>query len=329
LILPLLGEWLSAVDRHVPGQLDRPTALVAPWSRADLDAVLAELQPIVDGRAPLRLVGWASREDAGRTLKRGALLHADIAAMHRSVDGYSLPSDGRSFVLVNDGQKVGARGGTVHWSFARRLLDLLPPDEDVLLWYRATAAFLQSWDEYSELEPHLKRARELFPRDAALLLYEGALHETYAEPRIQDLFEIPPPRYGRALTKLIGDAKGEWQQAADRFEKRRCLGEPLSPLMDYYASLLLGREEQTLGRREAAREAWARAVALYPGAQSPRLGLSQLARDEGDRASALGALELLNRPRGIEVDPWRTYSRGAHATGVDELFAEMRRRLAP
>jgi tetratricopeptide (TPR) repeat protein len=281
--------------------------------------------------------------------------------MHRSVDGYSLPSDGRSFVLVNDGQKVGARGGTVHWSFARRLLDLLPPDEDVLLWYRATAAFLQSWDEYSELEPHLKRARELFPRDAALLLYEGALHETYAEPRIQDLFEIPPPRYGRALTKLIGDAKGEWQQAADRFEKalevdpgltearirlahvrgmqrrheeaaielRRCLGEPLSPLMDYYASLLLGREEQTLGRREAAREAWARAVALYPGAQSPRLGLSQLARDEGDRASALGALELLNRPRGIEVDPWRTYSRGAHATGVDELFAEMRRRLAP
>jgi hypothetical protein len=367
-ISPTLEEWLSGVDRHVPGERDRVVALIAPWSGSELDAVLSEFKPFIQGRAPLARVGWASRADADRTLKRAAVLHADIAAMHRIADGYSLPSDGRPVVVGNDGQQVGGGGGTVHWGFGRRLLDLRPPDDEVRLWYRATAAFLQSWDEYSELEPHLRRGRELFPRDPVLLLYEGALHEAYAEPRIQNLYDARAPSDPRLLptpaatqVKPIDDPKAEWRAAGARFEKalsidpgltaarirlahvrgvedrhedaatelRRCVGEPLSPLMQYYAWLLLGREERALGRRDAAREAFARAMALCPGAQSPRLGLSLLARDAGDRATALGALDLLSKRASMGVDPWWAYSRGASPAEADELFSEMRRELAP
>jgi hypothetical protein len=99
--------------------------------------------------------------------------------------------------------------------------------------------------------------------------------------------------------------------------------------MQYYALLLLGREEQTLGKRDAARGAFARAVALYPGAQSPRLGLSQLARDEGDRTTALGALDPLSKRSSMGGDPWWSYSRGASPAAADELFSEMRRKLVP
>ena len=57
-------------------------------------------------------------------------------------------------------------GGTIHWEFARRILDALPPaprDGDVRQWYRATAAWLQERNEYAEFQPHVARARYLFP----------------------------------------------------------------------------------------------------------------------------------------------------------------------
>ena len=87
----------------------------------------------------------------------------------------------------------------------------MPPDDDVRLWYRATAAFLQSWKEFSELEPHLEQARKRFPDDAVLLLYDGTLHEAYAEPRVQNLFK------GGRIRRPMDDAKGEWRKAAVRF----------------------------------------------------------------------------------------------------------------
>ncbi len=320
---------------------------VAAWSLRDLEDLLA--------KASTRLPSFAE----GALLKRAAVLHADIAALHRNTDGYSLPSDGRYLIVVNDGNRVGTRGGTIHWRFGRHILDRLPPDDDIRLWYRATCSFLQAWNEYSELEPHLERGRLLFPHDVVLLLYEGALHEAYAQPRIQKVFEAPAPG-GRWKMQPIGSAGEELKEAQRRFERaleidpaltearirlahvlgargrhkeaaaglRGAVERDLVAPMQYYAWLLLGREEQTLGQREAARRAFARALALYPGAQSPRLGLSQLARDEGDRAAALASLEpFRERPSKVE-DPWWSYAE-RHSPDVDQLFAEMYRRLAP
>ena len=339
-----LELWLSAVRGHVPGQSDRAVALIAPWTRRDLEAVLSEVRrlPPVDG--PL--------------LKRAAVLHADIAVLHRGYSGYSLPSDGQSVDFVEDGRVVSRASGTAHWGIGRRLLELLKPDDDVRLWYAATSACLQSWGEFSELEPHLGRARALFPRDGLLLLYEGSLRAAYAEPRFQNL--VNPRSPGTRRPPGVGDAKKEQQEAERRFEEalerdpdltearirlghvRGLLGrheEAAADLrsaveggpkgrMEYYAWLLLGREEEAVGRPEAARDAFARAMTLYPRAQSPRLGLSLLARAKGERAAARVALDLLSDEAPSGQDPWWSFHK-RHEPGVDELFAQMRSRLAP
>ena len=98
--------------------------------------------------------------------------------------------------------------------------------------------------------------------------------------------------------------------------------------MQYYAWLLLGREEEALGRPEAARAAFTRAMTLYPGAQSPRLGLSLLARAGGERATARSALEPLSNSVRRGEDPWWSFHK-RHSPDLDELFAQMWRRLAP
>ncbi len=73
----------------------------------------------------------------------------------------------------------------------------------------------------------------------------------------------------------------------------------------YLAELFLGREEEALGRRDEARRHYERAAELYPNAQSPRLALSRLARQTGDRASAQRALQTLASVSDVDrADPW-------------------------
>jgi tetratricopeptide (TPR) repeat protein len=340
-----LELWLSAVRGHAPGQADRAVALIAPWTRRDLDALLAE--------------GRSLPEFDGSLLKRAAVLHADIAVLHRTYSGYSLPSEDQSADLVEDGKVVGTQGGTVHWGFGRSVLELLKPDDDVRLWYTATSAFLQSWGEISELEPHLSRARAFFPRDGVLLLYEGTLHASYAEPRFQNL--VHPETGTYRLPQRVGYATEEQREAERRFRKalefdpdltearirlayvrgllgrheeaaadlRKAVGEPgLKGRMAYYAWLLLGREEEAIGRPGPAHDAFARALALYPRAQSPSLGLSLVARAGGEPAAALSALDLLGGGAPVGEDPWWTFNK-RHSPDVDELLTQMRRRLAP
>jgi tetratricopeptide (TPR) repeat protein len=339
-----LELWLSAVRGHVPGQADRAVDLIAPWTRRELYPLLAQARALPEFDGPLR--------------KRAAVLHADIAVLHRTYSGYSLPSDGPAVDFVEDGKIVSRRSGTVHWDIGRRLFEPAEADDDVRLWYTATCAFLQSWGELSELDTHLGRARALFPRDGVLLLYEGTLHEVYAEPSFQSLLHPEAGTY--RLPQHVGDSKEEQKEAERRFLKaleldpaltearirlayvrgllgrhgeaaadlRSALERGLEGRIAYDAWLLLGREEEAVGRSEPARDAFARAMKLYPGAQSPRLGLSLLARAEGDRAEARSALEQLSQKGPNGEDPWWSFDK-RHTPGVDELYAQMLRRLAP
>ena len=341
---PNLELWLSSVRGHVPGQADRAVALIAPWTRRELYPLLAEARSLPEFDGPLR--------------KRAAVLHADIAVLHRTYSGYSLPPDGPSADFVEDGKVVSKRSGTVHWEIGRRLLDLVEADDGVRLWYTATCAFLQSWGELSELDTHLSRARTLFPQDGVLLLYEGTLHEVYAEPSFQILLHPETGTY--RLPQHVGDSKEEQKEAERRFLKaleldpdltearirlayvrgllgrheeaaadlRRVVERGLEGRIAYDAWLLLGSEEEAVGRSEPARDAFARAMKLYPGAQSPLLGLSLLARAEGDRTAARSALEQLSQNGPNGEDPWWSFDK-RHTPGVDELYAQMLRRLAP
>jgi tetratricopeptide (TPR) repeat protein len=108
-------------------------------------------------------------------------------------------------------------------------------------------------------------------------------------------------------------------------ELDRALDRPLPDVMKYYALLYAGRAHHTLGHLDAARQAFEGAKALYPAAQSPWLGLSEVARDEGNRDAALVALRLLRAsPLSADrSDPLWVY-RQVHDPTYEELLEQLR-----
>jgi len=304
----------------------------------------------------------AQRGDANRVLKRGALLHADIA-MLAPVQSHAAanpsPADMQDLVfLYRDGRLQGVESAGIHWRLGRMLLDEVRPDpsrdEMVRLWYRSTSARLQSAHAFVYAIPHLDRARQLFPGDADLLLYSGSLHECMATPRVQAAALPTQPGFSSS----IRSARAELQQAESFFrqavksdptltearvrlgrvldllgrhqdgasELRRSASETEDALLLYYADLFLGQADLALGRLDEARSAFERAASWYPRAQSPRLALSQLARQVGDRAGALAAMEhVLDLPaaEGEREDPWWYYNE-VHVPDSDHLLDEMR-----
>jgi len=339
-----LAAWTGAVTTHTPGRDDAAVERLAQWTGSELSSMLRELRK--------------RGSDLNDLLKRGAVLHADIAILRRSAAGYALPVESESALVISDGEYIGRTGRTVHWTFGRQLLDAVRPspreDEDVRLWYRATSAFLQARHEYSELQPHLIRARAIFPLDAVLTLYAGTIHESYAEPRYQTaMLSIDPAlRVLQSVGAEREQAEALFRQALDldpalhearvrlgRVVGRRArheegvtelgkaLASPLPAQWEYYARLFLGQTQHTLGRRDGARAAFERAAALYPRAQSPRLAMSQLAREAGDLPAAIAALAVLTLPANTMArwDPWTEYT-SAHAPDVDELLTTLRSR---
>ena len=110
---------------------------------------------------------------------------------------------------------------------------------------------------------------------------------------------------GRVLSLL-----GRHRDAAE--ELRLASGLEMGPRLRYFCELFLGRAEEAMGNRAAARDRYERASALHPGAQSPLLALAFLSRRAGDRPGAQEAMrKVLALPvrRGDQADPWWTYSR--------------------
>jgi tetratricopeptide (TPR) repeat protein len=369
-----LDAWRAAIESHAPGRQDSAVTLVARWSRSDLEGVLEQLERTV------------AVSDQARLLRRAIVLHTDLLVLLRGPSGYDLPADeDRSVGLVADAIQMGVRRGTVQWEFVRRLVDRLheatsdraEADEFVRLWYRATAAFLESWEDWPESDAHLAAAKRLLGEDPVLLLYEGTIHEAYAGPAIQSLEapkELRPPEPVRFATGSIfsvpnlqrAAAKAVWvfqsadvetQEAARLFrqaiakdprlaEARVRLGHVLgmrgrpgeaagelqqgidlaaSPLLRYWGLVFLGREQRRLGNDREAADAFARASALYPDAQSPRIGLSQIAYDRGDRDGALRDFQAIFTARTDRDfgDPRLVYGH-THVPGADAWLAELR-----
>jgi hypothetical protein len=93
--------------------------------------------------------------------------------------------------------------------------------------------------------------------------------------------------------------------------------------------MFLGAAYEALGRYDSAKDSYGRAAALYPGAPSPRLALSQLALRGHDRAQALTAVLVALRPAahpGDSADPWWRYhvvQGRASASRFDELYRSL------
>src|SRR5439155_20188936 len=143
------------------------------------------------------------------------------------------------------------------------------------------------------------------------------------------------PNMGEAHLRL-GRVLGQQGHHADAAaELRQALALVDDDELRYYGQLFLGAEEEALGRFDAARAAFDTAAALFPSAQSPLIGLSELARRRGDRAGALAAIQkVFELPQAGDSgrdEPWWIYHT-AQARNADMLLDDLRapfRRSAP
>ncbi|MBZ5499997.1 MAG: tetratricopeptide repeat protein [Acidobacteriia bacterium] len=284
--LDKLEKWRTAIAQHSPGMLDEAVNTISRWSVSDLRGVVDQVKELARWvvESSSRATGsleqhWLGLTDdeiqngtANRVLKRGALLHTDIALL--ASDRWPPPLDyGTTEVMIIDGRTVGQTGG-VNWELARMLLDSVSPnpssDEMVRQWYVATTAYEQSLHQWGQAQTNLKRALAIFPSDASILFLDGVLHEVFAAPESQNA--LPPP----GVRFAIGSEKAELGQA------RWFLQQALNAAPGFSeAHLRLGRVMGLLGNHdEAAAELRKAAVALtdpqlqyYAGAvPRPRTG---------------------------------------------------------
>ena len=290
---------------------------------------LDDLQRRFYGNQPLR---------ANDVLRRGAAFHADI--------GIFVPGNLNRYPLVEDGGRKGWREGSSHWDVGRQLLDSIIPspgtDADALLWYRAVSAHLFRAGNLAELATHLNRARRVFPQNAELLFDSAHLHHELSSPPIQasvqqvrasdvsvavssrGLSSSAPSDFFARVWRLrlgmptlrvrLGHTLGELGRHTEAAAELR---NAIDAKPDTPAALLsqscfsAARKKRSEGRDEARRH-YEQAAELYPGAQSPRLALSRLARQTGDRASAQRAMPdslPLVDPPSISDPWWEFYSR--------------------
>ncbi len=230
------------------------------------------------------------------------------------------------------------------------------PTRRVRAWYQAAAAILQRNLRTGDVNWMLERARALFPSDALIWFYCGALHEMLATPELQMAMQS-----ARTTTSFKVNTSSEQQEIeraagflsraleiAPAFAEARLhrghvsglLGRHQSAVADlteaaaaftdktlqYYAALFLGREQDLLGDRNAAIESFKQAARLFPRAQSPLLAESELARRAGDSAGALAALERLLALPVNEMardNPWWWYN-ASHVEDADARLATWR-----
>jgi len=170
---PEVGRWQSAAATHEPGKVDEAAIDVGGWPHERIWGVAVPY--VVDETGET----W----DAA-ALKRGAMLHSDIAwlGLNRS------NLQGLQPVALNaDGQGLGGARTNGHLDVARTLLLAIRPDPardaDVRLWFRATSAWFFRHGMLGDLTHHLARAGTLFKgNDAVTELDRGALFEAQSAP---------------------------------------------------------------------------------------------------------------------------------------------------
>ena len=256
--LALVDTWITAVQRHVPGEVDDAMIVAAGWGDADLATIamyvhggqqLAARQDAVPAAVDLRVTvpgGLAPRAlvlsadeagalrglilragDGAALLQRATLLHGDVAMLgpSRIAPMTGPPPRGveRLRVQLGDGQQVLMDRLSAHWGMARALVDRLPRQADdwSRRWYRATTAFLQSKSQFDGL--HVTAGLRRFPDDPVLLFFSACEHEAFASPQIQALLQAAPAPRGM---RYVMQAAGPELAAAERLFRRALERDP-------------------------------------------------------------------------------------------------------
>ncbi len=122
------------------------------------------------------------------------------------------------------------------------------------------------------------------------------------------------------LAHSLGD-RGTHRQALVEIDES--LTKSLPRLLTYYALILKGREERSVGQTEHAREAFERALEVLPSSTVARWGLSEIAMASGDRGEAMRHLVAAPDGPDADQDPWFRIGLW-HEPGAQQLLDEMR-----
>jgi tetratricopeptide (TPR) repeat protein len=173
-------------------------------------------------------------------LKRGALLHADVAVAGAKAQSSPLlsidtglldrPGPGGLTLFMNDGQRLGLQSTVSHWNMGRRLLDAVRPldsksslqtrpdpaaDDFVRRWYIAGAAYMT---RIRNIElAHFTRGLQLFPDDPDLLFFAASAHESFAGVRTQAVMRSLKTR--RGVSFGVNDEGAELRQAEQLYKR--------------------------------------------------------------------------------------------------------------
>lgn len=301
-----------------------------------------------------------ARKVISRIMIRAAILHTRVAMdppvdapapSPQAIPGSRMTLTSSGAVRIQDGQQTQIADFSIHWDIAREALDIVGPPPAaspvVRAWYDATVPYMQSKRLYNGLLPQLEHARLLFPADAVVYLFSGAVSENLALTKVQaavqntgatssvgkpaDLLKDAEKYYRRAieldaalpLTRLrlgrvlvLNNRNEEAAQLLQTAENSAPDDETR-----YLAAMFLGKAEDARAHDDAARGAYLRAVDLFPGAQSPRLALAALAWRRGEQDDALVQLRTLASLTTLDVfsDPWWRYD-VCHVGDVDTRF---------
>ena len=218
--------------RNGLGQQGRQLSSLATSRSTQVLYTLGELRRL---RALAKRVSpTGERGPENDVLKRGALLHADIAILtppaSRGAGSDGRPGPGGLMLFMNDGQQIALQGLVSHWNMGRRLLDRVRPpgstkglrmapdpaaDDFVRRWYVAGGAYMTRIRNIEAA--HFIRALELFPNDPEMLFFAATAHESFAGVRTQSVMHAL--KVPRGVSFDVGDADSELRLAEHLYER--------------------------------------------------------------------------------------------------------------
>jgi tetratricopeptide (TPR) repeat protein len=305
------GQRVGTQVRYSSTQLHRMRVLACAAGGALVESECMAMDAGSELDADLRALAGLSRAakqrgDVNYIIRRGAILHADVAilapASMLAPGDVGRPAGGleRFRMEISDGQEIDLRQSAVHWELARMLLDFVRPrgkdradpghDEMVRQWYRATAAWMQLREDHDKV--HLDHARAIFPDDPDILFLSACQRETYAGAPIQTAVRSAILPTGVVLD--VGSERVELREAEALF--RRVLD--LRP-GDGEARMRYGRVLGGLGKHAEAAVELRRAAgdlkdnqtlyyaSLFLGAEEEALGNRDAARVSYEQAARL------------------------------------------